>query len=235
MRSRGSANLAVVILVGLLLALVAYFLWKVGSYYFQIKRGEAVVLPRFSMPGTVAPSGDSAQVYDLATTDDPSFGPVPEQARVTVVEFVDYQCPYCQEAAPIVRSLMLKYQDQVRFVIRDFPLPSLHDRAFDAAEAAGCAEEQGKFWPMHDWLYANQDKLTRPAFDQAARSLGLDQTTFDACLDSHRRLAEIRQDQADGNRAGVVGTPTFFLDGHRLEGVIPSETFEKLIAAELAR
>jgi protein-disulfide isomerase len=169
----------------------------------------------------------------VVTADDPAFGPPQAQAKVTVVEFADYECPYCQQASSIVRSLSLKYQSSVRFIIRDFPLSQIHPDALAGAEAAGCAEEQGKFWPMYDRLFAQNGTLARTNLDQAAASIGLDSKAFDQCLDSHRRLPEIRADQADGTKAGVVGTPTFFINGQRIAGVIPQDTFEQIITAAL--
>ena len=233
MKSAGSTNVLVVLAVGSMVVLAVYFLWHVSVYYLQIKRGEVVNLPQFSTQSPTTASSDSQTVYDVATADDPSFGPPQAQAKVTIVEFVDYQCPYCQEASSIVRSLSLKYQASVRFIIRDFPLSQIHPDALAAAEAAGCAEEQSKFWPMYDRLFAQNGTLARANLDQAALAAGLDSKAFDQCLDSHRRLTEIRADQADGTKAGVVGTPTFFINGRRAEGVIPQDTFEQLINAAL--
>jgi protein-disulfide isomerase len=145
------------------------------------------------------------------------------------VEFLDYQCPYCNEESSVVRELTSAYKDSVRFIIRDFPVQELHPDAFAAAEAAGCAEAQGKYWPMHDRLFALKGHLTRPEIDQAALQSGLDQGVFDACMAVHARQDEIRQDAADGTAAGVRGTPTFFFNGSKVEGVIPRDVFESLI------
>lgn len=216
-------------MAGLVLALALLFLWRVWSYYRQISSGETPQLPQFSAAFSAsgaAPSGADVAA-DVATADDPSLGPA--DAKLTVVEFLDYQCPYCGAESSVVRELAAKYGDRVRFVIRDFPVLELHPDAVVAAEAAGCAEAQGKFWPMHDRLYALRGVLSRENLDAAARQSGLDMEVYGACMNLHARLDEIQKDAVDGVAAGVRGTPTFFFNGRRVEGEIPRDVFEKLI------
>jgi len=113
----------------------------------------------------------------------PSKGP--KDAKVTIVEFSDFQCPYCGKGREIIDEVVKTYGDKVRVVFRDFPL-SFHDHAQKAAEASHCAEEQGKFWQMHDWMFQNQDKLAIEALKEGAKGLGLDVSKFDACLTSSK-------------------------------------------------
>ncbi len=227
---RGFSSFAATLLAGLGLVLALLFMWRVWTYYGQITSGQTVRLPQFSDRFTAAAGGDTVPVGahpEVATADDPSIGPA--DAKLTIVEFLDYQCPYCNEEFPVVRELTNGYRDSVRFVIRDFPLEDLHPDAMAAAEAAGCAEAQGKFWQMHDHLFALKGRLSRQDLDLAARQSGVDMDVYAACMSVHARSEEIRRDMADGSAAGVRGTPTFFLNGSRIEGVVPQATFESLI------
>jgi thiol-disulfide isomerase/thioredoxin len=135
-----------------------------------------------------------------------------ENAAVTVVEFSDFQCPYCRAAEPTVKAIRAKYGDKVKFVYMDFPL-GMHAHALDAANAAQCAGDQGKFWQYHDALFADQTKLDQPDLKATAAKLGLDTKKFDACFDSQSKVPGIRQEQAEGGAAGVSATPTFFVNG----------------------
>jgi protein-disulfide isomerase len=168
----------------------------------------------------------------VSVGDDPAKGP--QTALVTIVEFSDFQCPYCANAGPTVKRILETYKDQVRVVFRDYPL-NFHAQAPKAAEAASCANEQGKFWEMHDRLFANQQKLQVADLKQHAAALGLNSQTFDQCLDSGKYGSEWRQDMEDGTRAGVNGTPAFFVNGRLLSGAQPFEAFSRVIDDELAR
>lgn len=225
----GISSLAATLFVGLVLTLAALFLWRVWVYYGQISRGETTTLPQFDAQFTPAGAGNASAnlVADVATTDDPALGPA--GAPLTVVEFLDYGCPFSGAESSVVRELAAAYSDRVHFVIRDFPVEELHPNAVLAAEAAGCAEAQGKFWPMHDRLFALRGSLARTNLDRAAEQSGLDLKTFAACMDSHARLDEIQADVEGALAAGVRGTPTFFFNGQRVEGAIPRDAFETLI------
>ena len=156
------------------------------------------------------------------------------KAPVTIVEFSDFQCPFCQKAEPILKALLAKYNGQVKLAFLDFPMRSMHSQAQIAAEAARCAEQQGKFWQYHDVLFADQTKLDEAGLAQSARSLGLDENSFQSCLKSGKFKAQIEQDVQEGTKAGVAGTPAFFIDGISLNGVQPEAEFEKIIDTELA-
>jgi protein-disulfide isomerase len=156
------------------------------------------------------------------------------KAPVTIVEFSDFQCPFCEKAEPILKDLLAKYNGQVKLAFLDFPMRSLHPQAQIAAEAARCAEQQGKFWQYHDVLFADQTKLDEAGLAQSARGLGLDENSFQSCLKSGKFKAQIEHDVQEGTKAGVVGTPAFFIDGISLNGVQPEAAFEKIINTELA-
>ena len=166
-------------------------------------------------------------------SDDPSLGPV--NAPVTVVEFSDFQCPFCQRAAPTFKTLRARYGDRIRFVWKDFPLTQIHPDAFDAAMAGHCAGEQGKFWEYHDKLFANQTALDREALKRYAAEGGLDAAKFSACIDSGKYRPRVQSALDSGVRLGVGSTPTTFINGRPVSGAQDVEVFAAVIEEELAR
>jgi protein-disulfide isomerase len=142
----------------------------------------------------------------------------PATAPVTLVEYGDYQCPYCGTAHPAVQELLRRRPDRVRFVFRHFPLTTVHPFAEAAAEAAEAAGVRQRFWPMHDWLFENQDKLGPAALRLAAHDLGLAPAVLEQEVLGHAYLERIRRDVTSGVRSGVEGTPTFFVNGLRHGG-----------------
>lgn len=156
-------------------------------------------------------------------------------APVTIVEFSDFQCPYCRASFSIVKQLLEKYAGKVKVAYRDFPLHQIHPQAHLAAEAARCAGEQGKFWEYHDLLFNNPDKLDQTGLIQQARELKLTQRQFETCLGSGKFKPAIDADARDAARAQVSGTPAFFVNGIMVTGAQPAPVFEKIIDAELAR
>ena len=153
-------------------------------------------------------------------------------APIEMIEFSDFQCPFCLRADPTVRQVLGTYGDRIRFVYRHNPLPN-HPNARPAAEAAACAGEQGKFWPYHDRLFANPTKLSDADFKQAAVELGLNAPQFNACVDTHKLKAQVDADIKDGEEAGVNGTPAFFVNGRMISGAQPYDVFKKMIDEEL--
>lgn len=183
--------------------------------------------------GSAAPAG-TGQVrrVNVATDGDPSIGP--EDAPVTIIEFSDFQCPYCaQWHLQVYQQIMSAYPGQIKFVYRDNPLPS-HPEAEPAAEAANCAGEQGAYWKFHDALFNGQYGLSRSAYDQYAADLGLNTSAFDTCLDSHRYQDEVRADASDAARVGISSTPSFVINGRLLVGALPFADFKAVIDEELA-
>ena len=155
-------------------------------------------------------------------------------AKVTIVEFSDFQCPFCSKAEPSVDEVMKNYSDKVKVVFRHFPL-DFHDKAFKASEAAACADAQGKFWEFHKTLFANQGALAIEDLKTHAKTLGLDTAKFNACLDGGKMKATVDADMAAAKAVGVNGTPAFFINGVMLSGAQPFEKFKEIIDAELAR
>lgn len=161
-----------------------------------------------------------------------------ESAPVTIIEFSDYECPFCarfySETSSKIDEEYVK-TGKVKYVYRDFPL-SFHPHARKAAEASECADEQGKFWEYHDMLFENQNEWAKSGtsvFKEYAGRLGLDQGAFDACLDSGQMAEEVKKDIADGVAYGVTGTPAFFINGEMISGAQPFEVFRKVIEEKL--
>ncbi len=152
-----------------------------------------------------------------------------KDAPVTLVEYGDYQCPYCGSAYPIVKAVQKKLGKKLLFVFRNMPLSQMHPHAELAAEAAEAAAEQGKFWEMHDALYENQDQLGAELVVALSERLGLDPQRFAADLRSGKFREHIKKDFNGGVRSGVAGTPTFFINGERFDGDWSNE--ESLLAA----
>ncbi len=168
---------------------------------------------------------------EVSADDDPSIGS--ENASVTIVEFSDFQCPFCARAVPTVKQILKEYDGKVKIVYRDFPL-GFHENAQKAAEASECADEQGKFWEYHDLLFENQGNLDAVSLKKYAKDLKLNTSEFDACLDSGKYAAEVQKDASDGQSYGVSGTPAFFINGRLVSGAQPFENFKKIIDEELA-
>ena len=167
-----------------------------------------------------------------APADLPSFGPA--MAKVTIVEWSDFQCPYCARSAPLVEQIRQAYPKDVRFVFRNYPLP-MHPDAPLAARAGVAAQAQGKFWQMHDWMYAHQHELDRASLEKAAASLGMDLGKFKAALDSPATEARVTADIQAAQGAGVSATPTFFVNGREHVGGMPFDSLKGEIDKEIAR
>jgi protein-disulfide isomerase len=168
----------------------------------------------------------------VSSAKSPSKGPA--NAPIELIEFSDFQCPFCLRADPTVQQVLKTYGDKIRFVYRHYPLPN-HPFARPAAEAAACAGEQGKFWPYHDLLFANPSKLSETDLKQHAVELGLNAPQFNSCVDTHKLKAVIDADLKDGEEAGVNGTPAFYINGRMISGAQPYDVFKKIIDEELAR
>lgn len=158
-----------------------------------------------------------------------------ETAPVVLVEFSDFQCPFCSRVVPSINEVTKKYGDQVRVVFRQFPLNSIHPMAQKAAEASLCAQDQSKFWEMHDAMFADQAGLGVDALKAKAQTLGLDAAKFGECLDSGQKAAEVAADLAAGTSAGVNSTPALFVNGRLLSGAQPFAAIAKVIDQELER
>ena len=155
-------------------------------------------------------------------------------APITIIEFSDFECPYCRRAQDTINQVKARYGDKVRFVFRHYPLP-FHKKAPKASEAAQCAQDQGAFWSFHHALFEDGAKLEIPALKSLAVKLKLDSMKFNRCLDSGRHAGRIAADLADGKDLAISGTPTFFVNGVKLVGAVPLADFVDVIEPELAR
>ncbi len=229
------------IVIGAVFLIVGVF---IGALMVSPRVGSAVtvemistaVVQALNSTGSVraAATPRPAPLVNVSVDDDPAWGP--EDASVVMVEFSDFQCPFCQrfyqETYPRIRET---YGDRIRFVYRYMPLPQIHPDAFAAAMAADCANEQGAFWNYHDLIFSNQQDLSRTALGNFASQLRLDINTFNQCLDSGRYQQEVNADMQAAASYGIQGTPTFFINGRPLVGAQRFEVFAAVIDEELAR
>lgn len=192
-----------------------------AEYYAQLEKDAKVevLLPAYEPP--------KVQVAAVG----PSKGP--QGAPVTIVEFSDFECPYCVRAEATVKQVLDAYGDKIRLVYRDYPLP-MHARAPKAAEAAHCAGDQQKYWEMHEKLFASGNKIDVSDLKKYAGELKLDQAKFDKCLDSGEKTNVVAEHKKAGEEAGVSGTPAFFVNGRMINGAQPLDAFKKVIDEELA-
>lgn len=230
----------------LLLAVIAA-LFYVGGFFthawISAETPQAVAQPTAVQPSTApyqdvqAPQAPATpERLNVSADDDPSIGPA--DAPVTIIEFSDYQCPFCKRFRDQTLDQLLKtYEGKVRFVYRDFPLNGIHAAAQQAAEAAECADDQGQFWAMHDVIFNNQSALAKASgtdlFKVYAAKLKLDIEKFSACLDSGKYASEVQHDLEDGIAYGVTGTPAFFINGQLISGAVPLATLAEVIEKAL--
>jgi protein-disulfide isomerase len=184
----------------------------------------ATASPRAKVSPT--PPGAGAASVD----DDPYLGPM--DAPVTIIEFSDFECPYCKRFRDeTLDQLLQAYEGKIRFVFRDFPVHG--ESAVKMAEAAECAHDQDRFWEYHDKLFSNQSALDVASLKSYASDLGLDAAVFNDCLDTGKHTAEVQKDSQDAQTLGVNGVPTFFINGVLIEGAQPFSAFQQVIDAAL--
>lgn len=176
----------------------------------------------------------SRPVFDVNVKDAPFKGGA--SAKVTVVEYSDFQCPFCSKAAAIVSEIEKKYGNKVKVAFKNFPLP-FHSQARIAASAALCANEQNPklFWKMHDAMFADQSKLDKDNLIASAKKIGVKEAEFKACLEAEKHKAIIDNDMSEGQKLGIKSTPTFFVNGKLISGAQPIEVFTEVIDEELAK
>jgi len=209
---------------------------SVGYLFWGRNPGPAQPVSQAAAPQQAQAQTQATQAvkrYDVPVDDDPAIGP--EDAPITLIEFSDFECPYCRRwHEEVYTRLRQEYPDQVRIVFRDFPLSSIHPNAVPAAEAANCANEQGAFWDFQDKLFSGEYELGTEAYMQYAEDLGLDTQSFQECVDTGRYYDEVMADFEYASNLGVRSTPTFFLNGIPLVGAQPYEMFKQVIEQELA-
>ncbi|HEY6251808.1 MAG TPA: thioredoxin domain-containing protein [Candidatus Angelobacter sp.] len=198
-----------------------------SAQVFQAAIDEALGLPARVVP-VPAPETDAIERVEIGNA--PIRGPT--AAPVTIIEFSDFQCPFCAEAVPNMQELARQYPQGIRWVFKNFPL-EFHTDSLLAHKAALAAGEQGKFWEMHDLIFANQGAIKRDDLIQKASQLGLEVKKFIADLDGNKFQSILESDKAEGARLGVTGTPTFFINGKRKIGAWPLDAYKQLVEAEL--
>lgn len=188
-------------------------------------------------PAVPAPPPSSGDVSKLNAILDGTYSKGPQDAKVTLIEVSEFQCPYCSRHNPTMERIMEEYAGQVRRVWVHFPLISIHPNAMKASEAVECAGEQNKdkFWELHDKIFVNQKAIAVDDIKGYAKEIGLDTAKFNDCLDSGKYTAKVQQQTQAGQAAGVSGTPGTFVNGELVKGAYPFETFKQLIDAELAK
>jgi protein-disulfide isomerase len=202
-----------------------------------LSKKELVVLyPRPQEPVYAIEIKDNDPVrYGPNATDTTPAGCKGTECAITVVEYSEFQCPFCVRVLPAVKQLLSEYKGKVRWTVRDFPL-SFHDRARPAAIAAKCAQEQGKYWQMYEALFANQKDLSDKQIDANVKTAGLDAAKFKKCQANPTAAnALIDENFNTGQKYGVTGTPAFFINGRRLSGALPYEKFKEIFDEELAK
>lgn len=189
-----------------------------------------------SAPTLGAGAPNAPAVVGNLADDDPVLGD--PGAPVTLVEFGDFQCPFCARFFQTTeQEIIEKYvkTGKARFVYRDFPISAIHSEAQKSAEASECADEQGKFWPYHNILYQRQSELSLQNYKKWAVEIGLDAKQFNECLDSGKYAQEVEKDLQDGQAAGINGTPTTFINGRVIQGAVPFSQFAAIIEEELKK
>lgn len=209
---------------------------------YSTKDGELLILSLLNTSAPLPHEGEEQEsavaeqktAIEAIADDDAVRGTL--NATITIVEFSDFQCPFCEKAYPTIKKVLETYAGKVKLVYRDFPLSSAHPFAQKAAEASECAEEQGKYWEYHDRLFEAQQEWAEKGISQFkiyAEELKLDAQKFSSCLDSGKYAEEVLKDLSDGQKLGVTGTPTFFINGKMVVGAQPFEAFQKVIEEEL--
>jgi protein-disulfide isomerase len=216
-------------LVGLVMILVVSFinqkeLRRLSARVTQLETAA-------SAPGAQGAALNKVYEVDVATA--PAKGPA--TAIVTVAEFSDFQCPFCQRVNPTLKQLEDAYKGRVRFAWKHLPLVGIHPHAMSAAIAAEAARNQGKFWEYHDKLFANQERFEPDDLKRYAQELGLDIARFDKDRDDPELKTKVQEDMAQATALGVKSTPTFFINGRLVHGAMPFETFATIIDQELAK
>ncbi len=213
--------------------LAGVFVFLIVKYWWMIQHGQGGKLAG-SFTASLSNNRKEAQTIDrkdLETPDDPWLGR--DEAPVVIVEFIDFKCPNCLRAAPIMRQVVQKYSNQIKYIVRDVPVESTHPGATELSELASCAHFQGRFWLVDDLLYREQNTLPTPLNNNEITRISadtqLDEMKLRTCLASNKAKQEVQQDYLDAIRFGVQGTPTFFINGRKIEGVIPLETWDVIL------
>jgi len=232
-------TIALFSLVTVLIIILAIFLILSGYYFWLIKNDQAGTIEKqFQEEFTSDPSlpAVSSRIYTKQEVDAfiRPFNPILGQkdTPLTLVMFIDFECPYCQKSYPIVESIIARYGSTIKVVFKHFPIASIHQNAVLSSLAAACAHEQGAFWPYYQKLFQTK-KLTKSDLLATSNTIGLQPIPFQACLEQEKHINELNQDLSDGVTLGVSGTPTYFLNGKKIKGVISETQWDTLILEQL--
>lgn len=219
------------LVAGIALTYLGGDIFSVSAGNVRANTGDVAVVD----DGSTDPSAPTTKKTLAALTDADHVRGNLDKAKVVLVEYSDYECPFCGRHHPTMQALADKYGDDVAWVYRHFPLTSIHPQAYPAALAAECANEQGKFWEYTDELVENQSSLNDTYYSKLAGDLGLNASKFSDCYESEKYKSVVDGDMATARAAGVTGTPATFVNGQLISGAVDQATFESLIDAELAK
>ena len=224
----GFASLCTIILI--------FFIWNFFSFYQQIKQGKN--FPQFSS-ALFTKSIEHATVVNLSTIDRKKLeeGEYPylgsDNPKVVIVKFIDFKCPYCKAMVPAIDEVLKKYGHKIKLIIRHFPAESIHPGATEFAKISYCFQKQGQFWQIYYYFYSNQDSLPEKFTEADLKSLitkfNLNQFEFEKCIKDTQTAQAIDRDYAEGYKAGVEGTPTFFINGELVRGVIDFSVWDTFL------
>ena len=229
-------GIVIIVILFLIFAVVAFFGYFTIKYWKQIRSGQGNTLQKqFYNTASSALSANSSlneqKRKELETSDDPYLGN--PAAEIVIVEFVDFQCPFCKQETATMKKVLQNYGHKVKWIIRDFPIESIHPGATELSQIAYCAQKQNKFWLMHDALFTNQDNLPAKINDSWLNSLSnladTDFATLKTCYNSDEAKVEVNKDYADAIKYGAIGTPTYFINGQKVAGVSPYKSWEAFL------
>src|SRR6478736_7322520 len=210
-------------IIGMLVALVVGVF--IGQTWNKSGGDSATAVPTAALPDS------NVERYKIPVGNAPTKGP--EHAKVTIVQWSDFQCPFCSRVEPTIDQIMKAYGKDVKVVWKNNPLP-FHQNAMPAAQVASAAAAKGKFWEMHDKLFKNQQALDRPSLEKYGKEIGLSDSDLKDALDNNKYTQQIKAEQEEAAKFGARGTPAFFINGRPLSGAQPFESFKKVIDEEMA-
>lgn len=233
----GISILVFLAIIGLFIVLLTVTTYR---YWREIKNGNGARLAEQVFSGFTPAEGTTATVFgavskpnrsDLERSDAPYLGN--PRAPIVIVEFLDFKCPNCNTEAPIIRQVIQKYGSKIKFIVRNFPVESTHPGASGFAEIGWCSQQQGRFWPVLDYFFNNQATLPEVLGTSDLAALAgatqIDLKSLETCLNGSSATTAVNRDYVDGAKFGVRGTPTFFINGEKVEGVVPFAVWESFL------
>ncbi|PWB38550.1 MAG: hypothetical protein C3F02_03435 [Parcubacteria group bacterium] len=216
------------IFLAVILSLVLYFIYLTISNYIHIRRGDIYSQKEAAWLTPEQYQQVQKEKTELITEDHPWLGA--KEPLIFIAAYESLACPYCKGDQPEIKKMLAEFGTVVRFITVDFPTEGLHPNVFEAHLAAACANEQGKYWEYRELLFANQENFKRDNLKTLAKQLGLDMAKFTPCLDQDKYNQKIRENYASGVQAGVIGTPSYIINGNLIPGAINYDTWKQIIA-----